>query len=44
MTNDDWHRLEQLRMAVTHYFDESPRVLIESAHLAPAENDVERAL
>ena len=38
------HRLEQRHVATSHNFDENPRVLIDQAHLAPAENDVERAL
>ena len=42
--NADRHRLERPHVAISHDFDENPRVLIESAHLAPAENDVERAL
>jgi len=42
--NADRHRLEQRHVATSHHFDENPRVLIDQAHLAPAENDVERAL
>ena len=42
--NDDRHRLEQPHVATSHRFDGNPRVLIDQAHLAPAENDVERAL
>ena len=40
----DRHRLEQPHVATSHHFDENPRVLIDQGHLAPAENDVERAL
>ena len=42
--NADRHRLEWPHVAISHDFDENPRVLIDQAHLAPAENDVERAL
>ena len=42
--NGGRQHLELPHVAVSHSFDENPRVLIESAHLAPAENDVERAL
>ena len=40
----DRHRREQPHVATSHHFDENPRVLIDQGHLAPAENDVERAL
>ena len=40
----DRHRLELPHVATSHHFDENPRVLIDQGHLAPAENDVERAL
>ena len=43
-TADGRHRLEQMHMATTHQFDESPRVLLEQLIRAPAENDVERAM
>ena len=42
--NGDRHRLKQRHVATSHHFDENARVLIDQAHLAPAENDVERAL
>ena len=38
------YRLEQPHVATNHHFDENPRVIIHIAHLAPADNEVERAL
>ena len=35
------HRLEQRHVATSHHFDENARVLIDQAHLAPTENDVD---